>query len=211
MPTWNVMVSVHQSATHPTPQSLDTDSVVLYPKYGRSLCCMGTVSWTLLLILILKIICRIHRPLKPVSVHHHTTLLSCVAPSSHAVSAFPYIVSYPTGLIYFTFDLKHFQNQGKQPRWNRNSALRPALSPDISVPLYDTVLLLSPAVTPCVTLLQWNESNERQILLRNMDFDASGFYSCEVSTQTPIYTKPSNDHELTVIRKCTFRAGCGCN
>ena len=50
--------------------------------------------------------------------------------------------------------------------------------------------------------LQWNESSERQIMLRNMDFEASGIYSCEVSTQTPIYAKPSNYHELTVISKC---------
>jgi hypothetical protein len=49
--------------------------------------------------------------------------------------------------------------------------------------------------------LQWNESSESQILLRNMDFEASGTYCCEVSTQTPIYTKLSNYHELTVIRK----------
>ena len=58
----------------------------------------------------------------------------------------------------------------------------------------------------CV-VLQWNESNEEQILLRNMDFDASGLYCCEVSTQTPIYTKLSNDHELTVIRKYTRDGG----
>ena len=49
--------------------------------------------------------------------------------------------------------------------------------------------------------LQLDESNERQILLRNMNFEASGVYCCEVSTQTPIYTKLSNDHELMVIRK----------
>ena len=53
----------------------------------------------------------------------------------------------------------------------------------------------------CV-VLQWSESSETQIMLRNMDFEASGMYCCEVSTQTPIYTKLSNDHELTVIRKC---------
>ena len=47
------------------------------------------------------------------------------------------------------------------------------------------------------------QSNEKQIVLRNMDFEASGIYSCEVSTQTPIYTKPSNDHELLVIREYT--------
>ena len=39
-----------------------------------------------------------------------------------------------------------------------------------------------------------------------MDFEASGIYSCEVSTVTPIFTKPSNDHELTVIRKCAVKA-----
>ncbi|PSN46963.1 hypothetical protein C0J52_12571 [Blattella germanica] len=49
-----------------------------------------------------------------------------------------------------------------------------------------------------------SQSNERQIVLKNMDFEASGFYSCEVSTETPIYTKPSNDHELLVIRKYTI-------
>ena len=57
--------------------------------------------------------------------------------------------------------------------------------------------------------LQWNESSERQILLRNMDFDASGIYCCEVSTQTPIYTKLSNEHELTVIRKCAGGGSTG--
>jgi hypothetical protein len=61
-------------------------------------------------------------------------------------------------------------------------------------------------VRVCIVSLQLNESNERKIMLKNMDFEASGTYSCEVSTQTPIYTKPSNDHELSVIRKCTFRA-----
>ncbi|PNF16229.1 hypothetical protein B7P43_G15301 [Cryptotermes secundus] len=33
-----------------------------------------------------------------------------------------------------------------------------------------------------------------------MDFEGSGSYACVVSTQTPIYTKPSNEHELTVIQ-----------
>ncbi|KAJ9585443.1 hypothetical protein L9F63_002751, partial [Diploptera punctata] len=37
-------------------------------------------------------------------------------------------------------------------------------------------------------------------MLRNLEFQASGFYSCEVSTETPIYTKPSNDQELTVVQ-----------
>ncbi|PNF27933.1 hypothetical protein B7P43_G17779 [Cryptotermes secundus] len=34
-----------------------------------------------------------------------------------------------------------------------------------------------------------------------MDFDASGFYSCEVSTQTPIYTKPHPSSEIAVPAK----------
>jgi len=40
-----------------------------------------------------------------------------------------------------------------------------------------------------------------KVMLRNMQFEASGFYSCEVSTETPIYTKASNDQQLTVIRE----------
>ncbi|KAK9503211.1 hypothetical protein O3M35_011829 [Rhynocoris fuscipes] len=37
-------------------------------------------------------------------------------------------------------------------------------------------------------------------MLKELDFDASGMYSCEVSTDTPIYTKPSDDQELTVMQ-----------
>ncbi|CAB0013856.1 unnamed protein product, partial [Nesidiocoris tenuis] len=48
--------------------------------------------------------------------------------------------------------------------------------------------------------LQWNSSNEKQVMLKELDFDASGLYSCEVSTDTPIYTKPSDDLELTVMQ-----------
>ncbi|XP_065336639.1 uncharacterized protein LOC135937414 isoform X1 [Cloeon dipterum] len=49
--------------------------------------------------------------------------------------------------------------------------------------------------------LDWRHSNERQVMLRNLQFEASGFYSCEVSTETPIYTKASNDQQLTVLLK----------
>jgi hypothetical protein len=76
----------------------------------------------------------------------------------------------------------------------------------VSATLYNTAPALPFAVTVCVLLLQWNGSNESQILLRYMDFEASGTYACVVSTQTPIYTKPSNEHELTVIRKNTVPA-----
>lgn len=38
-------------------------------------------------------------------------------------------------------------------------------------------------------------------MLRSVDFDAAGDYSCEVSTDTPIYTKESNVDYIHVIRK----------
>lgn len=50
-------------------------------------------------------------------------------------------------------------------------------------------------------LLQWSQSNERQVRLKNLDFDASGVYCCEVTTETPIYTKASEDEEVTVVSK----------
>ncbi|XP_066908184.1 uncharacterized protein [Halyomorpha halys] len=49
-------------------------------------------------------------------------------------------------------------------------------------------------------VLDWKHSNERQLMLKDLDFDASGQYSCEVSTDTPIFTKPSNDEELIVMQ-----------
>ncbi|XP_026466050.1 uncharacterized protein LOC113369678, partial [Ctenocephalides felis] len=45
----------------------------------------------------------------------------------------------------------------------------------------------------------WSRSNAHQVALKNLDIQASGLYSCEVSLETPIYTKASSDHELTVI------------
>ncbi|XP_024084367.1 uncharacterized protein LOC106669510 [Cimex lectularius] len=46
----------------------------------------------------------------------------------------------------------------------------------------------------------WGNSNENQVMLKELDFEASGLYSCEVSTETPIYTKPSDDQEMTVMQ-----------
>lgn len=53
----------------------------------------------------------------------------------------------------------------------------------------------------CGCLFQWVHSNERQVMLKDLDFDASGLYSCEVSTETPIFTKPSDDQELIIMRE----------
>lgn len=47
--------------------------------------------------------------------------------------------------------------------------------------------------------LQWEGSNERQLKIRNVDFAASGYYSCSASMEQPIYTKFSEKVELTVF------------
>ncbi|XP_046388911.1 uncharacterized protein LOC124157886 [Ischnura elegans] len=49
--------------------------------------------------------------------------------------------------------------------------------------------------------LDWSRSNEREIRLTGLELEASGVYSCEVSMETPIYTKPSNDEVITVIQR----------
>ncbi|XP_073949230.1 uncharacterized protein [Choristoneura fumiferana] len=42
-------------------------------------------------------------------------------------------------------------------------------------------------------------ATENSIVLQNLDFAASGSYSCEVSLDTPIYTKASSEKQLTVF------------
>ncbi|KAL0880944.1 hypothetical protein ABMA27_002106 [Loxostege sticticalis] len=42
-------------------------------------------------------------------------------------------------------------------------------------------------------------ATENSIILQNLDFAASGSYSCEVSLDTPIYTKASTEKQLTVF------------
>ncbi|XP_055300001.1 uncharacterized protein LOC129567297 [Sitodiplosis mosellana] len=42
-------------------------------------------------------------------------------------------------------------------------------------------------------------SNEDKVHLEKIDFDAAGRYYCEVSTETPIYTKESNIEQVHVI------------
>ncbi|KPI92810.1 hypothetical protein RR46_14031 [Papilio xuthus] len=44
-------------------------------------------------------------------------------------------------------------------------------------------------------------ATDNSIILQNLDFAASGSYSCEVSMDTPIYTKESTAKQLTVFRK----------
>ncbi|KAJ8721452.1 hypothetical protein PYW07_002227 [Mythimna separata] len=47
-------------------------------------------------------------------------------------------------------------------------------------------------------------ATENSIILQNLDFAASGSYSCEVSLDTPIFTKASTEKQLTVFRKFIF-------
>ncbi|XP_046387598.1 uncharacterized protein LOC124157143 [Ischnura elegans] len=54
--------------------------------------------------------------------------------------------------------------------------------------------------TPGATL-DWSRSNEHEIRLTNMSLESSGVYSCEVSIEMPIYTKPSNDERLVIIQR----------
>ncbi|VVD00345.1 unnamed protein product [Leptidea sinapis] len=43
-------------------------------------------------------------------------------------------------------------------------------------------------------------ATENSIILQNLEFAASGGYSCEVSLDTPIYTKASTEKQLTVFQ-----------
>ncbi|XP_037943243.1 uncharacterized protein LOC119676088 [Teleopsis dalmanni] len=47
--------------------------------------------------------------------------------------------------------------------------------------------------------IDWENSNETQVTLKNVDFDLSGQFYCEVSTDTPIFTKASGDELLSVF------------
>lgn len=50
--------------------------------------------------------------------------------------------------------------------------------------------------------IDMTHSNEREVLLTNMDVDATGEYYCEVSTESPsIYTKSSDEVEITVFKQ----------
>lgn len=47
--------------------------------------------------------------------------------------------------------------------------------------------------------LNKEHSSEKQIQLSKLDFPASGSYSCIVSMETPIFSRETESHELTVI------------
>ncbi|KAL0280496.1 UNVERIFIED_CONTAM: hypothetical protein PYX00_001766 [Menopon gallinae] len=46
-----------------------------------------------------------------------------------------------------------------------------------------------------------NYSDEKQVKLNNLDFAASGHFTCTIAIERPIYTKESAPVELTVIEK----------
>ncbi|XP_053678395.1 uncharacterized protein LOC128728774 [Anopheles nili] len=47
--------------------------------------------------------------------------------------------------------------------------------------------------------IDWKKVTPSTLTLKNVDYDASGSYYCEVSTDTPIFTKASNDEMLHVM------------
>jgi CD80-like C2-set immunoglobulin domain len=51
-------------------------------------------------------------------------------------------------------------------------------------------------------LPQHNKSNQHEVTLKSLDFDATGLYNCEVSLESPIFTKASNEEQVQVIREC---------
>lgn len=57
---------------------------------------------------------------------------------------------------------------------------------------------------------QWKNSDEEKVHLEKIDFDAAGRYYCEVSTDTPIFTKESNVEQVHVIGKIN-KIRCECH
>lgn len=49
--------------------------------------------------------------------------------------------------------------------------------------------------------IQFQKSNQNEVTLKINDFDASGMYCCEVSLESPIFTKASNEEQVHVFRK----------
>lgn len=48
---------------------------------------------------------------------------------------------------------------------------------------------------------QWENSNESQVTLANVDFKLSGQFTCEVSMTSPLYTKASVEQFMNVFCK----------
>jgi hypothetical protein len=54
---------------------------------------------------------------------------------------------------------------------------------------------------------QFQKSNQNEVTLKINDFDASGMYCCEVSLESPIFTKASLEEQVHVFRKLNFPPG----
>lgn len=48
---------------------------------------------------------------------------------------------------------------------------------------------------------QFTKSNQNEVTLKNLDFEGTALYSCEVSLESPIFTKASAEEHVIVIRK----------
>lgn len=51
------------------------------------------------------------------------------------------------------------------------------------------------------TRFQWGQTKPSELALMDVQHDASGQYACTVTLESPIYSKTSEYHDLTVISK----------
>lgn len=60
---------------------------------------------------------------------------------------------------------------------------------------FNSIFSLSPIIE------QFPKSNQNEVTLKNLDFEGTALYSCEVSLDSPIFTKASNEEHVIVIRE----------
>lgn len=77
---------------------------------------------------------------------------------------------------------------------------------EIDVSLRHYPLTLFRPLSPLTTHLKFNpiqflKSNAHQLTLKGLDYDATGMYSCEVSLQSPIFSKESHETHVVVFRE----------
>jgi hypothetical protein len=92
---------------------------------------------------------------------------------------------------------------GRQPPYRNFSV--PGADIDVSTTTTPTMTL---RVMRCHLVmeflsLQFQKSNQHEVTIKINDFDASGMYSCEVSLESPIFTKASIEEQVHVFREYT--------
>jgi hypothetical protein len=89
--------------------------------------------------------------------------------------------------------------KGRQPPFLNFST--PGAEVDVS--WWSLLIQMAHYANMCMyVFLQFRKSNQNQLTIKILDFDASGMYCCEVSLESPIFTKASNEEQVHVFRKC---------